>query len=252
MEYFQNLIYQEELLLPYIDSATLDTANSFLNTTIVVSATSFSAANNVYPRIEIKSQIVNNTNCQITSTYFINGTTSPKVSIRIIKNDIARRMFILQQQVPFEEEMFLATYMENILGSTQNLAYIRGFLCYIAWISLIEDGYIWISDYNFNNSKNTYLSLVGQYYTDLIMEYQYNAVPYDLSLILSTALGWSRVWRDPLYALVIGTYQVLYLQNFYNQAHDRVSLETAAIANLKVTAKGIMTKILSLEEAISS
>ena len=212
MEYLQELAFVYEINLPYVDPEVLNTANSFLNTEISVGPTTFTATSVIYPRIEIKSQIVNNTNCQITSTYFINGTTSPKVSIRIIKNDIARRMFILQQQVPFEEEMFLATYMENILGSTQNLAYIRGFLCYIAWISLIEDGYIWISDYNFNNSKNTYLSLVGQYYTDLIMEYQYNAVPYDLSLILSTALGWSRVWRDPLYALVIGTYQVLYLQ----------------------------------------
>jgi hypothetical protein len=234
MEYLRELASTYEPNLPYIDPAVLDTANVFLNTTISVGVNVFNASPTTYPRIEIKSQTVNITSCKITSTLFTSTGVSPKVSTRVITNDVARKLFILQQQVPFENEMYLATYMDSASSTTsatsasQNAAYIRGFLCYIAWISLIEDGYIWVSDYNFFNSKNTYLTLAGLYYTDLIMEYEYAAVSYNYSLLLSTALGWSRVWRDPLYAIIIGTFEVLYLQNYYNQAHDLVSLETAA------------------------
>jgi len=233
MNYIKNLSNVLEPNLPYVDPSVLNTANSFLNITISVGTSVFNATPTTYPRIEIKSQIVNTTSCKITSTLFTSTSISPKVSTRIIIDDVARKLFILQQQIPFENEMYLATYMDDVSGSSQNSAYIRGFLCYIAWISLIEDGHIWVSDFNFDNSKDTYLSLSGLYYTDLIMEYQYAAVPYNYSLLLSTALGWSRVWRDPLYAIIMGTFEVLYLQNYYNEAHDFVSLETTAVWNTR-------------------
>src|ERR1700685_3672839 len=104
MDFLRELSNQQNIQLPYIDPILLNTANNVLNTSISVGTTTFSASQSTYPRIDIKSQIVDVTSCLITTTYYPNSTTTPKIITKIIGDDIARSFVILAREIPFENE----------------------------------------------------------------------------------------------------------------------------------------------------